>query len=94
MKATLDLPDHLLRDVKLRAVLENRSLKDLVAELLQQGLTQPTHRTTRPTRGDIKLPLIQCGHHAPARNMNRLQLQKLIHQADEEDDRAHIQTPL
>ena len=38
MKTTLDLPDALVYEVKRRAILGNRKLKDTVAELLQKGL--------------------------------------------------------
>jgi plasmid stability protein len=38
MKATVDLPDALLKQVKHRAVRDGRKLKDTVAELLRIGL--------------------------------------------------------
>ena len=38
MKTTFDLPDELIREVKLRAVVQRRTVKDLVAEFLRQGL--------------------------------------------------------
>jgi hypothetical protein len=38
MKTTLDLPDDLVKEVKLRAVHEGKKLKDAVAELLRKGL--------------------------------------------------------
>ncbi|MFO7630214.1 MAG: hypothetical protein R6W06_12015 [Prochlorococcaceae cyanobacterium] len=38
MKTTLDLPDHLVRQVKQRALQEGRTLRALVAEYIQQGL--------------------------------------------------------
>jgi len=38
MKTTLDLPDDLVKEVKLRAVLEGKKLKDAVADLLRKGL--------------------------------------------------------
>lgn len=38
MKTTLELPDELLRRIKLRAVHRNRRLKDEVAQLLEAGL--------------------------------------------------------
>ena len=41
MKTTLELPDHLMREVKVRAAQEGRKLKDLVAELLRLGLDAP-----------------------------------------------------
>ncbi|MEQ1806081.1 MAG: hypothetical protein ABL900_11970 [Burkholderiaceae bacterium] len=45
MKTTLDLPDELVRRVKLRAVQSDRKLKDTVAALLEAGLrADPAHR--------------------------------------------------
>ncbi len=38
MKTTLDLPDELMREVKIRAVHEHKKLKDTIAELLQKGI--------------------------------------------------------
>jgi hypothetical protein len=38
MKTTLDLPDELMRRVKLRAVHRNQKLKDAVSQLLEAGL--------------------------------------------------------
>ena len=39
MKTTLDLPDELMREVKIRAVHERKKLKDTIAELLRSGLS-------------------------------------------------------
>jgi hypothetical protein len=64
MKTTLDLPDELMREVKLRAVEENRKLKDMVADLLRIDLAQKP--TGAPViRNRVKLPLIRGGHPAP-----------------------------
>ena len=66
MKTTLDLPDELVREVKQRALNENRKLKDAVAELLCKGLLVPEggHATNAPSalRKDRKtgLPVIEC----------------------------------
>jgi len=38
MKTTLDLPDELMRKVKIRAVHENKKLKDTIAELIRKGM--------------------------------------------------------
>jgi plasmid stability protein len=46
MKTTLELPDELMRRVKIRAAEKNQKLKDIVAELIQNGFvasTQPTN---------------------------------------------------
>jgi len=60
MKTTLDLPEDLVRAVKLRAVMENRKLKDAIADLLRRGLSQkaktPRHR--------VELPLVRCSRDA------------------------------
>jgi plasmid stability protein len=48
MKTTLDLPDDLVKQLKLRAVHEGKKLKDAVAETLRAGLAA---RKTRPKRG-------------------------------------------
>jgi hypothetical protein len=38
MKTTLELPDDLVKEIKLLAVQEGKKLKDTVADLLRQGL--------------------------------------------------------
>jgi plasmid stability protein len=38
MKTTLELPDEMMRRIKLRAVHRNRKLKDEIAQLLEVGL--------------------------------------------------------
>ena len=38
MKTTLDLPDELMRKVKIRAVHENKKLKDAIAEFIRKGM--------------------------------------------------------
>jgi plasmid stability protein len=70
MKTTLDLPDSLVKQVKLRALQEGRKLKDAVADLLRKGLGAGTNR--RPdaqalavtTDKKTGLPLIECRHAA------------------------------
>jgi plasmid stability protein len=62
MKTTLDLPDDLMRAVKIRAAEQNRKLKDLIADLLQRGLAQEAGAPT--VRHRVRLPLVQCAHDA------------------------------
>lgn len=38
VKTTLDLPDSLMRKVKLRAVHQQKKLKDTIAELIERGI--------------------------------------------------------
>jgi plasmid stability protein len=63
MKTTLDLPDELMREVKIRAAEDNRKLKDTIADLLRQGLAQPRSETPQ-IRNRVKLPLFRGGHPA------------------------------
>ena len=53
MKTTLDLPDELVREIKLRAVNEGRTLKDVIADLLRAGLA-PARKSSRAS--DLPLP--------------------------------------
>jgi len=62
MKTTLDLPEELVREVKIRAVQENRRLKDTIADLLRRGLSQ--ERMPAGDRRRVKLPLVECAHEA------------------------------
>jgi plasmid stability protein len=70
MKTTFDLPDALVRQVKLRAVQKGRKLKDEVAELLRKGLAAAKEGKPRATPRVIGkdkttgLPLIECRHAA------------------------------
>jgi len=95
MKTTLDLPDDLVRAVKLRALREGRKLKDAVADLLRKGLASssaprsqvavtPTARlTTDPTTG---LPLIICDPNAPASKMTIEELLALEQETQSQED--------
>ena len=63
MKTTLDLPDDLVRAVKIRAVEENKKLKDVIADLLRSGLAQG-YGQKPAVRRRLKLPLVECAHEA------------------------------
>jgi len=71
MKTTLDLPDTLMKQVKLRALHDGRKLKDTIADLLRKGLAVAAHSendAAQPTITKDKytgLPVIQCKHPAP-----------------------------
>jgi plasmid stability protein len=62
MKTTLDLPDELMREIKVRAAQEDRRLKDVVSELLRRGLAAEPQKGT--IRNRVKLPLIHSSHPA------------------------------
>jgi plasmid stability protein len=47
MKTTLDLPDDLMREVKIRAVHEHKKLKDAIAELIRKGMASGKTRAPK-----------------------------------------------
>jgi plasmid stability protein len=47
MKTTLDLPDDLMRAVKIRAVHERKKLKDAIAEFIRKGMAADKVRSTK-----------------------------------------------
>jgi plasmid stability protein len=63
MKTTLELPDELMRAVKVRAAQENRKLKDLIADLLRRGLEAEKQGQATPPRR-VQFPIIKSGHPA------------------------------
>ncbi len=95
MKTTLDLPDELVREVKLRAVMQGRTVKDLVAELLREGLGMGAKPTPdqRVMNAHIEIdahgfPTFLCLPSAPANNMSVDELLKLEQNAFRQEDRA------
>jgi hypothetical protein len=71
MKTTLELPDALVKQVKLRALHKGQKLKDAVADLLRKGLAAAAESEpdeAEPVIGTNKLtglPRIECKHAAP-----------------------------
>ncbi len=52
MKTTLELPDPLMREVKIRAAQTDRKLKDVIAELIARGLAEE-RQEPRPAQPDL-----------------------------------------
>ena len=93
MKTTLDLPDDLVRRMKIRAVQEGRPLKRLVAELLTRSLNAvavpepaPSTVTKRMTVAENGFPVFHCGPNASARRMTAEELIALENQTQLEED--------
>ncbi len=93
MKTTLDLPEEIVREVKLRAVLQRRTVKDLVAELLRTGLgmAPPGRGELHPSTGRVELgaggiPVILSRADAPASRMSIEELLALEQDAAARED--------
>ena len=94
MKTTLDLPEDLLRAMKMQAVQEGRKFKDVAAEIFRRGLRQPAPSASRPTRHRVKLPLIQCAADAPASRMSAEELIALEQESQTQEDLERLGLPL
>jgi plasmid stability protein len=63
MRTTLDLPDDLMRAVKIRAAQEDSKLKDLIENLLRRALALG-QGPSASTSSRPRLPLVECRHAA------------------------------
>ena len=52
MKITLELPDEVMREVKIRAVHKHKKLKDTVAELIRKGIAADKSEVRRQHGND------------------------------------------
>jgi hypothetical protein len=96
MKTTLDLPDEIVLEAKLRAVALGRPLKELVADFIRQGLGHPVApvadaSATSPHLSFTAdgLPQIRCRADAPASRASLQELLALEQQALADDDLRH-----
>ena len=62
MKTTVDLSDDLMRTMKILAAKHGRTLKDVMEDLLRQGLSAQARPTDHVRR--VQVPLVQCAHPA------------------------------
>ena len=93
MKTTLDLPDELVREMKLRAVMQGRTLRDLAADFIRQGLGLTAARPPQAPPADSPvhvgsngLPVIRCRADAPASGLALDDLLALEQQAQTKED--------
>ena len=93
MKTTLDLPDELVHAVKLRALMQRRTVKDLVADFLRQGLGMAPATAPTPLAADSMieigpegLPVVRCQADAQSMRMSVEALAQLEQAALAEED--------
>jgi hypothetical protein len=104
MKTTLDLPSELVREIKLRAVYQDKNVKDVAAELLRLGLLaasqSPASAPPAPPQVEIQangLPLIRpavAAAYVPASRLTTTQLLALETEALTREDRERLGLPL
>jgi hypothetical protein len=88
VKATFDLPSDLVRALKLKAVHENRRLKEVVTDLLRSAVEQEASTRPVPERGPIEVPFFATNPGAPASQMSADALIALEQAAQLEEDHA------
>ena len=68
MKTTIDLPDDLVRRMKLRAVREGKKMREIAAEVVRRGLDESRKGASPGHR--VQLPLIHCKAAVAGTEMN------------------------
>ena len=92
MKTTINLPDDLVRELKLCALLQGRTLRDIVAEFLRKGLavsSSPIPLPTAPSKVEIGpdgIPTIRCRAEASATHIGIDALLSLQQQTQTQED--------
>ena len=97
MKTTLDLPDDLMRSMKIRAATQGRKLKDVIADAIRDSLgTTRANLSEVPSlvisRSASGFPYIKCapGSDKPAPTIKELQHLIAESQLEEDLQRAGI----
>ena len=94
MKTTLDLPDDVVREMKLRALLQRRTVKALAADLLREGLgmrPQPeSYKSDRIVLNEHGFPTIRSTPGAPSEKMTTEDWLRLERESQEEEDLARV----
>lgn len=85
MRTTLDLPDPLFRELKARAALRGISMKELLAELISEGLYQSGPSVAAPRRSPLPVAR-RAGEGPPIPARSNAELQAIL---DDEEARQH-----
>ncbi len=90
MKTTLDLPEDVVQEVKLRALLQRRTVKALVTELLRTGLGMEAkperYISERVVIDEHGIPTIRSKPGAPAKTMTTEDWLELERRSEAEED--------
>ena len=94
MKTTLDLPDDLMREVKIRAATQGRDLKEVMADALRSGLGATPQNIEAPRAIIAKhpvlgFPIVKCAPDSAASQMTPEELIKLEQEALYQEDLLH-----
>ena len=77
MKTTLDLPEDLVREMKMRAVREGRKLREVATEVVQRGLFDSSPKKVSKIHR-VQFPLVQCEAVSPAEELSPTQVADIL----------------
>ena len=89
MRTSLDIPDPLFKHLKTRAAQEGRTLRDLVIELVERGLT--AREVVDPQKRFLARPLVIPSQGPMAMPVSHMTNADLYDMINEEDDERTIQ---
>ena len=95
MKTTLDLPDDLMREVKIRAATQGKKLKDVMADTLRNGLypASPIPPAIRPiilTDPELGYRVVKGSPNPPFLRMTLEEILKLEQDALYQEDLQRV----
>ena len=92
MKTTLDLPVDLVREMKIRAAHEGRTIKDVATKLLVAGMAAERAGISaeHPRRDALKFPLFECTEAAPARKMTLEEILDVMQATQSKEDHEKL----
>ena len=82
MRTTLDLPDALFRDLKIKAAAEGVTLKELVTGFVEKGLYDSPESEKKPIRSPLPPPLTSSGGTIPS--LTNAEIDKIFLEEDME----------
>jgi|GEM_PF-461209 len=89
MKTTIELPDDLVRKIKMKSVLDGRKLKDTIADLLRAGLSSEPGQSRGPRKRG-KFPIIKCRR--PAERKAELTPERIAEILTQQETSWHAKT--
>ncbi len=84
MRTTLEIPDSLMRDIRVRAALSDRTLTQQITNLLRAGLNVTTETATKDS-GHVQLPLVRTSRNATADELSPQRVAEILARSDVSD---------
>lgn len=90
MKTTLDLPEELVREMKVRAAQEGKKLREVASEVMRRGLAVPGIAGRKVGMHRVKLPLVPARRKAPKLKVTPVRIHELEMEALRESHEASL----